>query len=92
MPLRIFCTIFLLISVCAFPLFFTIAIGLFSIVWFRDYYEAIPLAYLSDALYGVPMHHFFMIQYVMTIVTAILVFGSVFIRRQVLDNSIQKIL
>ena len=92
MPLRLFCTIFLLISVCAFPLFFTKAIGLFSIVWFRDYYEAIPLAYLSDALYGLPMPHFFMIPYVMTIVTALLVLGSVVIRRQVLDTTLQKIL
>jgi hypothetical protein len=91
MSFRLFCTLFLLVSVCAFPVFFTIGIGLFSIVWFRDYYEAIPLAFLNDAVYGLPMERFFSFPYIMTLVAAVLVLSSVVIRRHVLDTSVQKI-
>lgn len=85
MPLRIFCTIFLLISVCAFPLFFTVAIGLFAIVWFRDYYEIIPLAFLNDVLYGLPMERFFSFPYVMTLIAVVLVLASMLVRRQMFN-------
>ena len=85
MPLRIICIIFLLVSAVAFPLYFTIAVGLFCIVWFRNFYEAIPLAFLNDALYGLPMERFHGFPYVMTLVTAALVLASVLIRRQLFD-------
>lgn len=91
MPLRLFCTLFLLVSVCAFPLFFTIGVGLFSIVWFRDYYEAIPLAFLGDAIYGVPLERFHSFAFVMTAAAAILVLASGAIRRQLFDASPRKI-
>lgn len=91
MSLRLFCTIFLLISVCAFPLFFTVGMGLFGIVWFRDYYEAIPLAFLGDAIYGVPLARFHSFPYVMTLVATVLVFAAVLVRRQMSDGSLQKI-
>ena len=87
MPLRLFCTLFLLISVCAFPLFFTISIGLFSIVWFRDYYEAIPLAFLGDAMYGIPLERFHSFPYVMTLFAVLCVFASMIARRQLLSTS-----
>jgi hypothetical protein len=82
MPLRLACTIFLLISVCAFPLFFTLGIGLFSIVWFRGYYEAIGIAFVSDSLYGVALMRFHSFPYIMTVAAAILVILSVVLRRQ----------
>ncbi len=85
MPLRLFCTVFLLLSFAAFPLFFTIAIGLFAIVWFRGYYEIIPLAFLHDVLYGISMHRFFSFPYVMTLAAVVLVLASVLIRRQLFD-------
>ncbi len=87
MPLRLFCTLFLLISVCAFPLFFTVGIGLFSIVWFRDYYEVIPLAFLGDAVYGVALHRFHSFPYVMTLAATLAVFAAMIVRRQLLANS-----
>lgn len=86
MPFRIACTLFLFVSVCAFPVFFTIAIGLFSVIWFRNYYELIPLYFLNDALYGIPLHHFFLFPYAMTVVAIVLVFASVLIRRQLFDS------
>ncbi len=86
MPLRIFCTIFLIISACAFPLYFTLAIGLFSIVWFSRYYELIPIYFLHDVLYGVPLHHFLNFPYVMTIFAIVLVYGSAIVRKQLFQN------
>ncbi len=73
MPLRTFCTIFLFFAVCAFPLYFTVAVGLFSVIWFRDYWELIPLYFLHDALYGVPLERFHSIPLVMTITAAVAV-------------------
>jgi hypothetical protein len=87
MPLRIFCTLFLLISVCAFPVYFTLAIGIFSIVWFRNYYELIPLYFLNDVLYGTPLEKFFHISFVMTLLAVILVFGSNFVRKHLFSNA-----
>lgn len=89
MPLRIFCTLFLILSIAAFPAYFTIAIGLFSIVWFRNYYEAIPIAYLGDALYGIPMDRFYSFPYVMTLAATLLVLISVLVRRQMLDSRVR---
>ena len=86
MPLRLFCTLFLIISVCAFPLFFTAAIGIFAIVWFRNYIEIIPIAFLGDVLYGISMHRFFMFSYVMTLLATVFVLASVIIRRQLLSD------
>lgn len=88
---RLFCTLFLLVSVCALPLFFTVAIGIFSIVWFRDYYEALPLAFLGDALYGLPMDRFHSFPYVMTLAAATLVVAAAVIRRQMFDSHPQTI-
>ena len=79
------CTIFLIISACAFPLFFTVAVGIFAIVWFRGYYEIIPIAFLHDVLYGVSLTRFAHISYVMTIMAVVLVLASVIIRKQVFD-------
>jgi hypothetical protein len=91
MPLRTLCTIFLFISACAFPLFFTIGVGLFSVIWFKNYYELIPLWFLNDALYGVPLSHFHSLPYVMTLAAVVLVLCAKFVRSQVLDTSLQKI-
>lgn len=91
MPLRLFCTIFLIVSIVAFPAYFTIAIGLFSIVWFRNYYEAIPIAYLGDALYGIPMDRFFSFPYVMTLSATLLVLAAMLVRRQILDTGMPRI-
>ena len=91
MPLRIACTIFLFISVSAFPLFFTLGVGLFSVIWFRNYYELIPLYFLHDVLYGVPMHRFFNVPYSMTIAACACVCLAVVIRTQVFDATNQKI-
>lgn len=85
-PFRIFCTIFLVISACAFPLFFTIGIGLFAIVWFRSYYEIIPIMFLHDVLYGIPMHRFHSFAYVMTLAALALVAASVAVRRHMFDR------
>ncbi len=86
MTLRLFCAIFLIISACAFPLFFTAAVGLFAIIWFRDYYEIIPVMFLHDVLYGISLHRFFSFSYVMTLTAVALVLISVFVRRQMLDT------
>ncbi len=86
MHLRIFCTIFLLLSVCAFPVYFTLAIGIFAAVWFRNYYELIPLYFLNDMLYGAPLSHFFRFPYVMTVIAFVLVLGSIVVRKQVFEN------
>ncbi len=91
MSLRLFCTIFLLISACAFPVFFTIAVGLFAIVWFRDYYELIPIMFLHDVLYGIPMHRLFSFSYVMTLVAVVLVAIAVVVRRQVFATRARRI-
>ena len=91
MSLRLCCTLLLLISVCAFPLVFTIGIGLFSIVWFRDYYEAIPLAFLSDAIYGIPERHFHSFPFVMTLAATVLVFAAVLVKRQMFDSAPHRI-
>ena len=85
-PFRIACTIFLLISVFAFPLFFTVGVGLFSVIWFRNYYEIIPLVFLNDVLYAVPLHHFLNFQYVMTAAAVAVVCLSVYVRRSVMDT------
>jgi uncharacterized membrane protein (DUF106 family) len=73
MPLRLICTLFLLVSVAAFPLYFTLAVGIFSVIWFRRYYELIPLYFLNDVLYGVPLLRFASFPYVMTILAIVLV-------------------
>ena len=86
MSLRLFCTIFLVISVCAFPFFFTFAIGVFAIVWFRGYYEIIPIAFLGDVMYGIPMNRFFSFPYAMTLVGAVLVVASIIVRKQLLSD------
>ena len=91
MLFRIACTLFLIISVCAFPLFFTIGIGLFSVIWFRDYYELIPLYFLNDVLYGAPLHQYFSFSYVMTAIACVLVLLAVFVRRHVLDTRVQRL-
>ncbi len=79
---RILCTIFLIISACAFPLFFTVGIGLFSIIWFRNYYEIIPIAALHDVLYGVPLERFHSFAYVMMLAAVLLVAVSIIVRKQ----------
>ena len=91
MSLRIFCTIFLLISVCAFPLYFTIAIGLFAIVWFDAYYELIPLYFLHDMLYATPMYRFHGFELVMTLVATIVVLLSIRIKKQLFSTPLGRI-
>lgn len=86
MSLRTFCTIFLLISVCAFPLYFTIAMGIFCVVWFENYYELIPLYFLHDVLYGIPFPHFFHFSYVSTIFAIVLVCVSIFVRKNAFNG------
>jgi hypothetical protein len=83
MSLRTFCTIFLLISACAFPFYFTLAIGLFAVVWFKNYYELIPLYFLHDVVYGVPLAHFYSFSYITTLIGILFVCASVVIRKTV---------
>ena len=86
MLFRVFCTIFLLISVCALPLFFTIAMGLFCVVWFEGYYELIPLYFLNDVLYGAKLLQYHSFGYVMTLSAVILVGVSIFIRKHLFNG------
>jgi hypothetical protein len=82
MQLRIFCTLFLLLSVCALPLYFTIAIGLFSVIWFRAYYELIPLYFLHDMLYGITLERLHGFTLVMTLCAVIAVAISIRLKRE----------
>lgn len=91
MSLRIVCTIFLIISACAFPLFFTVGIGLFSIIWFRNYTEIIPIAFLHDVLYGIATTRYFSFPYVMTVLAVALVLLSMFVRSKMFDGGLQRI-
>ncbi len=88
MSLRLFCTLFLVLSVCAFPFFFTAGIGIFAIVWFRGYFEIIPIVFLSDVLYGVPLHRFLFFPYVTTLIALVCVLFSVLIRKYLSDDSV----
>ena len=88
---RLACTIFIAISVCAFPVFFTIGVGLFAILWFKNYYEIIPLAFFNDVLYGVPLDRFYNFPYIMTVSAAVLVAIAILVRKQMFDTSPQKI-
>lgn len=86
MNFRLVCTIFLVISACAFPLFFTIGVGLFSVIWFKNYYEIVPVAFLSDVLFGVPLERFYSFQYVMTLGSIVILSIAIVVRRQMFDN------
>ena len=88
MSLRLLTTLFLVISVCAFPFFFTAGVGIFAIIWFRGYYEIIPIVFLSDVLYGVPLHRFLFFPYVTTLVALALVLISVVVRRYLSDDTV----
>ncbi|MBP7804611.1 MAG: hypothetical protein KA052_00095 [Candidatus Pacebacteria bacterium] len=91
MAFRIILTIFLVISVVAFPVFFTIGIGVFCVIWFKNYYEIIPIAFIGDVLYGTVTPHFFYFRYVMTLSAFLLVLASSFLRKQLFDTGFQKI-
>ncbi len=90
MSLRTFCTIFLFFSACAFPLYFTLAVGLFAVIWFRDYWELVPLYFLNDALYGVPLERFHGVPFVMTIAAALAVGIASVVRRRAFGAAPQK--
>lgn len=91
MAFRIILTIFLVISVVAFPVFFTIGIGVFCIIWFKNYYEIILVAFMGDVLYGTSTPQFFYFRYVMTLSAFILVLLAAFFRKQLFDTGLQKI-
>ncbi len=86
MSLRIFCTIFLIVSACAFPLYFTIAIGLFALVWFHNYYEIIPICFLNDIIYGESIHRFHNFPLVMTFWAVVFTLILYFIKKQISSN------
>ena len=87
MTFRLLCTIFLVVSAVAFPLYFTLAVGVFAAVWFRTYWELVPIYFLNDILYGAPLARFAHVPFVMTILALILVFVSTFVHKQLFDTN-----
>ena len=91
MSLRLFCTFFLLISVCVFPLYFTLAVGLFAVVWFDLYYELIPLYFLHDMLYAMPIHRFHGFELVMTTSAIVVVLLTDRVKKEMFDTPLGRL-
>jgi len=73
MTLRIIATLVLLIALAAFPLYISIPLGLICIAYFRNYYEAVPLFFMHDVLFGLPQERFFNFPYVFSLCALVIV-------------------
>jgi hypothetical protein len=71
MTRRIIFTVVLLIAVCALPIYVSAVLAIIGLCLFKDFYEVIPIFFLHDVLFGIPLHRFFAFPYVMTLLATI---------------------
>lgn len=83
---RIVCAVILLVSATTLPLWVTVAISLFCLYKFPNFYELIPIYFIHDSLYGIPLDRFFNFPYVMTAVSFVVVFATIYIRKQLFQR------
>lgn len=87
---RIISAIALIIMVVSFPVILTILFGILFLVIFSNFYEIIPIFFVSDMLYSVPQVHFFGFQYCMTLLAIVLVLISVFFKKYIFEGSFMR--
>lgn len=74
MGIRIGATFLILFSVLFLPFIFTVLFALCAILYFKNYYEAILVLFLSDLIYGASETRYFHMYFVGAIVTTITLF------------------
>ncbi len=72
MGIRIGATVLILLSILFLPFVCSVILGILAILYFRNYYEVIGLALISDLLYGAGEVRFLQVYFLSTIATAII--------------------
>ena len=85
MALRIAAVIFIFLSACAFPVYVTIVLGILCLVFFKNFYEIVPLFFVNDAIYGISGARFFGFPFTMTLIAALGLAISMVVRKYFFD-------
>lgn len=85
MALRIAAVIFIFLSACAFPVYITILLGIACLVFFKNFYEIVPLFFVNDAIYGISGGRFWGFPFAMTIIAASGLVVSMLVRKFFFD-------
>lgn len=72
MTKRILAICVLLVSAVAFPFWLTVLLGIGGVLYFRKFYEIIPIFFVNDVLYGVSESRYFHFAYLMTVFAVLL--------------------
>jgi hypothetical protein len=84
---RIIAIVILVASASAFPYILTILLGILFLMIFKNFIEIIPVFFLNDVLYGVPLPHFLGFQFSMTLFAAVLFMISVLFKKYIFEGS-----
>ena len=87
MALRIAAAVLLLISACALPVVFTIAGGIIALMFFKGFYELVPIFFVNDILYGIPEHRYGWFPFGMTLLAVVLIAVSMLLHRSLFDQA-----
>ncbi|MEI6316568.1 MAG: hypothetical protein WCO65_02475 [bacterium] len=90
MILRIFAAIALVVMVLSFPVILTILFGILFLIIFNNFYEIIPIFFLSDVLYAAPQIHFLGFEYCMTLFAVVLVLISYLFKKYIFEGSFMR--
>jgi len=82
MALRILASFFILISILFLPFWVSIFLALFGIIYFRVFWEAIMLFFISDLLFGIQESRYLHLALISTIFIIIMLFLIEFIKRK----------
>jgi hypothetical protein len=83
MVLRILLSLFLLISILFFPFWVSLIIGIFGIIYFKFFWEAIILFFISDLIFGVKENRFLGITIFSTLLIAIIITIAEFTKKKI---------
>ncbi len=78
--LRVVYDAFLLASLLYFPWWFTAVLAVFSLFYFRNFYETIIIGALADMIYGIPRKTFFNLEAVNTVLALIAYAGAYWLK------------
>ncbi len=82
MILRIASSLLILISILFFPFWVSIILALLCIVYFRFFWEAVVLFFISDLLFGAKEARFFNIILISTIFSIVVLLFTEFIKKK----------
>lgn len=83
MMIRILFSVLLLISILFFPFYIPIIIGILGIIYFKFYFEAIILFFLSDMIFGTAREGLFNIVFISSLLSLVFMISTEIVKTRI---------